>query len=139
MNLRIKIVVFAGMTASLLLPAFAPAQSNSAAPAKASDNSKTGAKKMDSVPPPSAQEIQDARSHGMVWVNLGTRVYHTDGEYYGKTKHGKFMSEEEAKATGFKAAQEPVGSKKKTISKPAANNSGTDATIATHGGETKKP
>ena len=48
---------------------------------------KTSPKKADAVtPPPSAQEIADARTKGWVWVNLGTGVYHKDGEFYGKPK-----------------------------------------------------
>jgi hypothetical protein len=69
-------------------------------------------KATDSVPPPTAQEITDAKGKGLVWVNTSTKVYHSGGDFYGKTKHGKFMSESDAKAAGFKAAQEP-GSKKK--------------------------
>jgi hypothetical protein len=40
-----------------------------------------------------------------VWVNLDSKVYHKSGRWYGKTKSGKFMTEDEAKAAGYKAAQ----------------------------------
>jgi len=49
----------------------------------------------------------------MVWVNTTTKVYHKDGEFYGKTKKGKFMAEDEAKKAGFRAAQEPTAKKTK--------------------------
>ena len=66
--------------------------------------------------PPSAQEIADAKSKGLVWVNLNTRVYHKDGSFYGTTKHGKFMTEDEATKAGYRAAKEP-GTRKTGTSK----------------------
>jgi hypothetical protein len=37
-------------------------------------------------------------------VNTKSGVYHSSGRYYGNTKEGKFMTEAEAKAAGYKAA-----------------------------------
>ena len=43
---------------------------------------------------------------GMVWVNLDTKVYHKEGtRWYGKTKNGKFMSESDAVAAGYRASK----------------------------------
>jgi Helix-hairpin-helix motif len=43
---------------------------------------------------------------GMVWVNTATKVYHREGDpYYGKTKHGKYMTESEAIQAGYRAAK----------------------------------
>ncbi|MBZ5600458.1 MAG: hypothetical protein LAN83_19320 [Acidobacteriia bacterium] len=54
---------------------------------------------------PSAQEIAAAKASHKVWVNLNTGIYHKRGRWYGKTKSGKFMTEDEAKKAGYKAAK----------------------------------
>ena len=43
---------------------------------------------------------------GMVWVNTKTHVYHSEkSRWYGTTKEGKYMTEEEAKADGNRPAR----------------------------------
>ena len=70
------------------------------------------------VPAPTEQEISDAKAKGMVWVNTKTKVYHqADSQFYGKTKHGKFMTEDDAKTAGYKAAKEPAAKAAKTAKK----------------------
>jgi hypothetical protein len=64
------------------------------------------------VPAASDAEIADALKAGKVWVNTDTKVYHKGGRWYGKTKEGKFMTEDEAKKGGFTAAKSEIGSKK---------------------------
>lgn len=50
------------------------------------------------TPPPAA---------GMVWVNLDTKVYHKEGDrWYGKTKKGKYMTEDDAIKAGYRAVKE---------------------------------
>jgi hypothetical protein len=44
---------------------------------------------------------------GMVWVNTETKVFHYQGDkYYGTTKHGKYMTEADAKAAGYHASKQ---------------------------------
>jgi hypothetical protein len=59
------------------------------------------------------KDIADAKAKGLVWVNTGTKVFHKDGQFYGKTKRGKFMTEADAQKAGYRAAREPAVSKKK--------------------------
>ena len=53
----------------------------------------------------SAEEISAARASGKVWVNTDTGVYHKGGQWYGATKHGKFMTEQEATQAGYHASK----------------------------------
>jgi hypothetical protein len=53
----------------------------------------------------STEEIAAAKASGKVWVNLDSGVYHKAGRWYGKTKNGKFMSEDEAKQAGYRESK----------------------------------
>jgi hypothetical protein len=70
-----------------------------------SPTTSTSDKSKSSSSPASASEISAAKASGKVWVNLDSRVYHKGGRWYGKTKNGKFMTADEAKKAGYKAAK----------------------------------
>jgi len=93
-------------------------------------------KKAEKTTAPSAQDIANAKSQGLVWVNLSTRTYSKEGEAYGKGKHGKFISEDEAKSEGFHEAR--AASSRKPSNKQR-DQSGIDATIDTHSSAPPKP
>ena len=72
----------------------APAASSSTASTKSASGSKA-----------SSVQAQTPPSPGMVWVNTNTKVYHKAGsQYYGKTKQGKWMTEQDAIKAGYRAA-----------------------------------
>jgi len=50
---------------------------------------------------------------GKVWVNTKSGVYHKQGDkWYGKTKQGKYMTEDEAVKAGYRADKEKQANKK---------------------------
>jgi hypothetical protein len=81
----------------------APANTMAAAPAAKAAPAKTS--KAAATPAASDPQIASAKASGMVWVNTDSGVYHKGGRWYGKTKTGKFMSEADAKAAGYKASE----------------------------------
>ncbi len=104
----LAIAVATGLTLSAQTPA---PKTDAKAPAATT--------KKEVMPPPTAAQIADAKTKGMVWVNLNTKVYHKDGEFFGNTKNGKFMTEDDAKKGGYKLAQEPPAKKAKPAKAPA--------------------
>jgi hypothetical protein len=80
----------------------APSATSTPAPAKTAKAAKPAP-----APAPSAAEIADAKTKGLVWANLNSKIYHyaTDSTY-GNTKNGKFLTEADAKAQGFRAAKQ---------------------------------
>src|SRR6476659_5523457 len=107
--MKSKCILITALAAALSMAVPGMAQ----APAAKTEQAKSSAKKkaVEAAPAPTAQEIADAKAKGMVWVNTSTKVYHKEGAFYGKTKKGKFMTEDEAKNAGFKAAKEPAAKK----------------------------
>ena len=79
-----------------------PSPTQMPAPAGRSDKTKSS----------SADRGQADAQPGMVWVNTDSGVYHREGDrWYGKTKHGKYMSEGDATKAGYRAAK--TGEKQK--------------------------
>jgi len=103
-TLAASALVFSG---SLMAQATAPAAATGAAKtAKA----KTAA--------PSDADIADAKTKGQVWVNLNSKAYHAGTDpLYGKTKHGQFMSKDDADKAGYHMAG---AGKKKKAADPAS-------------------
>ena len=57
-----------------------------------------------------AKPTQDAPAPGggpgKVWVSQGSKVYHCQNDqWYGRTKSGEYMKEEDAKAKGYHGAR----------------------------------
>lgn len=92
--------------------ATAPAttQGTTQAPAKAA---KKGA-----VDPSTIQQAPGGGG-GKLWCNTSSHVAHKEGdEWYGKTKHGQYMTPDEAQKAGCKLEKEsPVGKKKDAATK----------------------
>ena len=57
------------------------------------------------VPTVSDSEIGAAKAAGKVWVNTETGVYHRGGRWYGATRQGKFMTEDDAIKAGYRASK----------------------------------
>jgi hypothetical protein len=53
----------------------------------------------------SGREISSAKATGKVWVNTDSGIYHKGGQWYGATKQGKFMTEQEAVRSGYRPAK----------------------------------
>jgi len=78
----------------------APAAKPDTAPARHAKPASTGKRSMAWTQP--AATAAPGGGAGMVWVNAGSKVYHCQGDkWYGRTKHGHYMHETDAKAKGY--------------------------------------
>jgi len=101
---RISIVLLAILLSGVLAPCVLSAQSTpQSTPSQSSSSTAatTTTKKKSTV------QAQTPPSPGMVWVNTDSGVYHKSGSrWYGKTKQGKWMTEQDAQKAGYKAGKD---------------------------------
>lgn len=103
-------LVVAGAAAAPAVPA---AAAKTATPAKTAAPATAAPAAAAPAAAPAATATQQPPAKGMVWVNTATKVYHKEGDrFYGKTKQGKYMTEEDAIKAGYRAAKEPAARKK---------------------------
>ena len=59
-----------------------------------------------SSPQKPAQKTTQGSPTAKVWVNETSKTYHCPGaRYYGRTKHGEYMTQKEAQDKGFRPAR----------------------------------
>ena len=109
MKIRFSFPASVALALSLaIVPAFAQKKTDSKT--TTSDKSKKTSAATSTV---SDADIAAAQKDGKVWVNTSSGVYHKGGRWYGKTKQGKFMTEDEAKKAGYHEDKNEAKSKPK--------------------------
>jgi hypothetical protein len=101
------VAVGPAMPAKSSVPAAAAPPAGSAAPPAGSAATQKPAMGASDKGAAAQTEARVPPAKGMVWVNTSTKVYHREGDrWYGKTKQGKFMTEDEAIKEGNHASKE---------------------------------
>ncbi|HTY40533.1 MAG TPA: helix-hairpin-helix domain-containing protein [Thermoanaerobaculia bacterium] len=87
--------------------ASAPAQSTAKTQPKAPEAAAGASSGPSTAASGATAAARPAPAKGMVWVNTETKVYHYEGDrWYGKTKQGQYMTEQDAIKAGYRASKE---------------------------------